>query len=584
MKTIATPSETASPATSGGSPRVAADLALTFDDVLLLPGYSEVHPRDVDTTTRLTRDITLNIPVVSAAMDTVTESALAIAIAQEGGIGIIHKNLPVLEQVEEVDRVKRSESGMIVNPITLPPDVPITRALELMEKFRISGVPITEGKRLVGILTNRDLRFVRGSDLKVKDVMTKEKLITAPVGTTLDEAEQILHKNRIEKLPVVDEHFQLRGLITVKDIQKRIRYPRACKDHLGRLRVGAAVGVGEDGLDRAQELTRAGVDVIVIDSAHGHSKAVLDATRAVKAKLPNVPLIVGNVATAEATRDLIAAGADCVKVGMGPGSACTTRVVAGVGVPQISAVMECAAAAEPEGVPIIADGGIKYSGDCVKALAAGAHSVMLGNLLAGTEESPGETLLLEGRTYKVYRGMGSLSAMSSGRGDRYFQEGVKDLKKLVAEGTSSPAASAPAWATAASRPSRRYARRPASSESPRPAFARAIRTISPSPRKRQTTRSVENAAPRARRGSSKCRVFERGVRAPRGLRRVGVPRGTRGNRYRSALWTSRGERELKVGQELPDLAGEPPDLIEVLPLAGALPLRIGIEQQILHRA
>jgi IMP dehydrogenase len=434
MKIAATPSEAAPPATGGGAPRIAVELALTFDDVLLLPGYSEVHPRDVDTTTRLTRDITLNIPVVSAAMDTVTESALAIAIAQEGGIGIIHKNLPVLEQVEEVDRVKRSESGMIVNPITLPPDVPITRALELMEKFRISGVPITEGKRLVGILTNRDLRFVRGSDLKVKDVMTKEKLITAPVGTTLDEAEQILHKNRIEKLPVVDEQFQLRGLITVKDIQKRIRYPRACKDHLGRLRVGAAVGVGQDGLDRAHELTRAGVDVIVIDSAHGHSKAVLDTTRTVKAKIPNVPLIVGNVATAEATRDLIAAGADCVKVGMGPGSACTTRVVAGVGVPQISAVMECAAAAEREGVPIIADGGIKYSGDCVKALAAGAHSVMLGNLLAGTEESPGETLLLEGRTYKVYRGMGSLSAMSSGRGDRYFQEGVKDLKKLVAEG------------------------------------------------------------------------------------------------------------------------------------------------------
>jgi IMP dehydrogenase len=435
MKTLATPNEALTGHAPGGtSPRVSESPALTFDDVLLLPGYSEVHPREVDTTTRLTRDITLNIPVVSAAMDTVTESALAIAIAQEGGIGIIHKNLPVLEQVEEVDRVKRSESGMIVNPITLPPDVPITRALELMEKFRISGVPITEGKRLVGILTNRDLRFVRGSDLKVKDVMTKDRLITAPVGTTLEEAEQILHKNRIEKLPVVDEGFQLRGLITVKDIQKRIRYPRACKDHLGRLRVGAAVGVGQDGFDRANELVRAGVDVVVIDSAHGHSKSVIETTRAVKARHPNLALIVGNVATAEGTRDLIAAGADCVKVGMGPGSACTTRVVAGVGVPQISAVLECAQAAEREGIPIIADGGIKYSGDFVKALAAGAHSVMLGNLLAGTEESPGETLLLEGRTYKVYRGMGSLSAMSSGRGDRYFQEGVKDLKKLVAEG------------------------------------------------------------------------------------------------------------------------------------------------------
>ncbi|HEU4940395.1 MAG TPA: IMP dehydrogenase [Candidatus Eisenbacteria bacterium] len=416
------------------APRVGESPALTFDDVLLLPGYSEVHPRDVDTSTQLTREIALNIPIVSAAMDTVTESALAIALAQEGGIGIVHKNLPLLEQVEEVDRVKRSESGMIVNPITLPPDVPIARALDLMEKFRISGVPITEGKRLVGILTNRDLRFSRGSDLKVKDVMTKDNLITAPVGTTLEEAERTLHQHRIEKLPVVDQNFNLRGLITVKDIQKRIRYPRACKDHLGRLRVGAAIGVGADNVERADELVRAGVDVVVLDSAHGHSKAVLDTTRAVKQRHPTLQLIVGNVATADGTRDLIAAGADCVKVGMGPGSACTTRVVAGVGVPQISAVMECAEVAAQNGVPIIADGGVKYSGDVVKALAAGAHSVMLGNLLAGTEESPGETILLEGRTYKVYRGMGSLSAMSGGRGDRYFQEGVKDLKKLVAEG------------------------------------------------------------------------------------------------------------------------------------------------------
>jgi IMP dehydrogenase len=435
MKTFATPGEkVVIPTPDERSGRIAPDYALTFDDVLLLPGYSEVHPRDVDTTTQLTREIRLNIPIVSAAMDTVTESALAIAIAQEGGIGIIHKNLPILEQVEEVDRVKRSESGMIVNPITLPPDVPIERALELMEKFRISGVPITEGKRLVGILTNRDLRFVPGTDLKVRDVMTRENLITAPVGTTLEEAEQILHRHRIEKLPVVDQNFNLRGLITVKDIQKRIRYPRACKDHLGRLRVGAAIGVGGDARERVDELVRAGVDVIGIDSAHGHSKAVIGTAREVKAKHPNIQLIVGNVATAEGTRDLIAAGADAVKVGMGPGSACTTRVVAGVGVPQISAVLECSAAASKAGVPIIADGGIKYSGDVVKALAAGAHAVMLGNLLAGTEESPGETLLLEGRTYKVYRGMGSLSAMSSGRGDRYFQEGVKDLKKLVAEG------------------------------------------------------------------------------------------------------------------------------------------------------
>ena len=435
MRTFATPGDELSKYASGGHPaRVSEQPALTFDDVLLAPGYSEVHPRDVETATLLTRDIVLNIPIVSAAMDTVTESALAIAIAQEGGIGIIHKNLPIAEQVEEVDRVKRSESGMIVNPITLPPDVPIARARELMDKFRISGVPITEGKRLVGILTNRDLRFVSGSDLRVKDVMTRDNLITAPVGTTLEEAERILHRHRIEKLPVVDQSFNLRGLITVKDIQKRIRYPRACKDHLGRLRVGAAIGVGSDNIDRAEELLRAGVDVVVLDSAHGHSKAVIETTRAVKQKHPNLPLIVGNVATAEATRDLIAAGADCVKVGMGPGSACTTRVVAGVGVPQISAVLECAAEAAKSGVPIIADGGIKYSGDLVKALAAGAHSVMLGNLLAGTEESPGETILYEGRTYKVYRGMGSLSAMSGGRGDRYFQEGVKDLKKLVAEG------------------------------------------------------------------------------------------------------------------------------------------------------
>ena len=439
MKTFAAPGEAgqkfaAPPPAESALPRVSAEPALTFDDVLLLPGYSEVHPRDVDTSTLLTREIALNTPVVSAAMDTVTESALAIAMAREGGLGIIHKNLPILEQVEEVDRVKRSESGMIVNPITLPPDVPIARALELMEKFRISGVPITEGKRLVGILTNRDLRFVSNPDLKVKDAMTRENLVTAPVGTTLEEAERILHQHRIEKLPVVDEQFNLRGLITVKDIQKRIRYPRACKDHLGRLRVGAAVGVGQDALDRVAELVKAGVDVVVIDSAHGHSKAVLETTRAVKNLNPSLQLIVGNVATADATRDLIRAGADCVKVGMGPGSACTTRVVAGVGVPQISAVFECANEAAKSGVPIIADGGVKYSGDLVKALAAGAHSVMLGNLLAGTEESPGETLLLEGRTYKVYRGMGSLSAMSSGRGDRYFQEGVKDLKKLVAEG------------------------------------------------------------------------------------------------------------------------------------------------------
>src|SRR5258705_5133311 len=356
MKTFAAPGEKFAAIERDTAPeRVSSGYALTFDDVLLLPGYSEVHPRDVDTTTLLTREITLNTPVVSAAMDTVTESALAIAIAREGGLGIIHKNLPVLEQVEEVDRVKRSESGMIVNPITLPPDVPIARALELMEKFRISGVPITEGKRLVGILTNRDLRFVKSHDLRVKDVMTHEKLVTAPVGTTLEEAERILHQHKIEKLPVVDDQYNLRGLITVKDIQKRIAYPRSCKDHLGRLLAGAAIGVGPDASERVAELVRAGVDVVVIDSAHGHSKAVIDTTRAVKSAHPNLQLIVGNVATADGTRDLIRAGADCVKIGMGPGSACTTRVVAGVGVPQISAVLECAEGAAKARGPIIAD-------------------------------------------------------------------------------------------------------------------------------------------------------------------------------------------------------------------------------------
>jgi IMP dehydrogenase len=432
VETFATPRDRIQAAEApGGSPRVGIDLALTFDDVLLLPGYSEVHPRDVDTATRLTRDITLNVPIVSAAMDTVTESGLAIALAREGGIGIVHKNLPIPEQVEEVDKVKRSESGMIVNPITLPPDVPIARALEMMEKFRISGVPITEGKRLVGILTNRDLRFAKRTDLKVSDVMTKERLVTAPVGTTLEEAERILHEHRIEKLLIVDDQFQLRGLITVKDIQKRIRYPRSCKDHLGRLRVGAAIGVGEDALDRVDELMKAGVDVVVIDSAHGHTKAVIDATRAVKKRHPSLGLIVGNIATGEGTRDLIAAGADGVKIGMGPGSACTTRVVAGIGVPQITAIADCAAVAGD--VPVIADGGVKYSGEVTKALAAGASTVMIGSLFAGTDEAPGELVLYQGRSYKVYRGMGSIGAMKRGSKDRYGQAGAAD-EKLVPEG------------------------------------------------------------------------------------------------------------------------------------------------------
>ena len=408
--------------------------ALTFDDVLLVPQRSEVHPRDVDTRSQLTRRIALNIPLVSAAMDTVTESDMAIAVAREGGIGIVHRNLGLAQQAAEVDKVKRSESGMIVNPITLPPDVPIRAALELMRKFKISGVPITQHGKLVGILTNRDLRFVEDETVLISAVMTSENLITVPVGTTLEEAEAILHKNRIEKLPVVDEQFRLRGLITVKDIQKRIEYPNACKDEFGRLRVGAAVGAAGDFLERSDELVRSGADVLVVDSAHGHAVPVLRAVEQVKKRHSGVDVIGGNVATAEATRDLIAAGADAVKVGMGPGAICTTRVVAGVGVPQITAVLECAAAAAESGTPLIADGGVKYSGDVTKALAAGAHTVMLGSLFAGTAESPGETILLQGRSYKIYRGMGSLGAMQSGSRDRYFQEASTEVTKLVAEG------------------------------------------------------------------------------------------------------------------------------------------------------
>jgi IMP dehydrogenase len=408
--------------------------ALTFDDVLLVPQRSDIHPRDVDTTTRLTRRIRLNIPLVSAAMDTVTESDMAIAVAREGGLGIIHRNLGAAAQAAEVDKVKRSESGMIVNPITLPPDVPIRDALDLMRRFRISGVPITKDGRLVGILTNRDLRFVENLDRNVSEVMTSRDLITAPVGTTLEEAKAILHRNRIEKLPVVDERFNLRGLITVKDIQKQIEYPNACKDDFGRLRVGAAVGATGDFLERAAELARAHVDLIVVDSAHGHAVPVLDAVAAVKKRHPELDVVGGNVATAEGARDLIAAGADAVKVGMGPGAICTTRVVAGVGVPQITAISECARAAEESGTPIIADGGVKYSGDVTKALAAGAHSVMIGSLFAGTAESPGETILLQGRSYKIYRGMGSLGAMQRGGRDRYFQERAVEEAKLVAEG------------------------------------------------------------------------------------------------------------------------------------------------------
>ena len=410
--------------------------ALTFDDVLLVPGYSALHPRDVETRSRFSRNITLHVPIVSAAMDTVTESAMAIAIAREGGIGVIHKNLSIEEQCAQVDRVKRSESGMIVDPVTLTPSATLAEAHSIMARFHISGVPIIEDLRLVGILTNRDLRFESDPGRRVSEVMTRERLITAPVGTTLLEARDILARHRIEKLPIVDEEGRLRGLITVKDIEKRIRHPHACKDELGRLRVGAAVGAAGDFLERAQELLKVGVDALVIDSAHGHSKGVLDATRALRGAIDGADLVVGNVGTAEGAKAVADAGADAVKVGMGPGAICTTRVVTGAGMAQITAVLEAARALEDTGVPVIADGGIKYSGDFVKALAAGAHSVMIGGLLAGTEESPGETVLLEGRQYKVYRGMGSLSAMAAAKGsrERYFQENTDELSKLVPEG------------------------------------------------------------------------------------------------------------------------------------------------------
>ncbi len=408
---------------------------LTFDDVLLLPAKSDVLPGRVDTTTRLTRRIRLNIPIVSAAMDTVTESSLAIAMAQQGGIGVIHKNLSLEDQATEVDRVKRSESGMIVNPITMGPGNRIFEALEVMKKYRISGVPITEPSgKLLGILTNRDLRFETRLDVPISDLMTRKNLITVPVGTTLEEAKRLLHQHKIEKLLVVDDRYHLKGLITVKDIQKNIRYPNASKDHLGRLRVGAALGVGEEALSRARALAEAKVDVLFIDTAHGHSRAVLETARAVKKEFPEVDLVAGNVATEEGAEDLIRCGVDAVKVGIGPGSICTTRVVTGVGVPQITAIAECVRAGKRHDVPVIADGGIKHSGDITKALAAGAHCVMIGSLLAGTEESPGETILYQGRTFKSYRGMGSIGAMKRGSADRYFQQYEYCDEKLVPEG------------------------------------------------------------------------------------------------------------------------------------------------------
>ena len=404
---------------------------LTFDDVLLLPSRSEVVPSETDTRTWITRRIGLNIPIVSSAMDTVTESHLAIALAQQGGMGIVHRNMPVDRQAEEVDRVKRSESGMIVDPVTVDPEQKISDALEVMKHYRISGVPVTKNGKLVGILTNRDLRFETRYDLPISSVMTKDNLITVGVGTTLEEAEAILHQHRVEKLLVVDEHYNLKGLITVKDIQKKLKYPNAAKDAQGRLRVGAAIGSSGDFLERAQELVSRKVDLLAIDSAHGHSKAVMQAITTIKRALPEVQLIAGNVATKEGACELIALGVDGIKVGIGPGSICTTRVVSGAGVPQITAIAECARATEGSGVPLIADGGIKFSGDITKAIAAGADCVMIGSLLAGTEESPGETILYQGRTFKSYRGMGSLGAMPQGSADRYSQDASG---KLVPEG------------------------------------------------------------------------------------------------------------------------------------------------------
>ncbi len=410
-------------------------IALTFDDVTLVPAHSRVHPQNVDTTSHLTNRIALNIPLVSAAMDTVTEGNLAIAIARQGGLGIIHKNMSLDQQVEEVDRVKRSEAGMITNPITIGPEQKVYEALDMMRKFRISGVPVTAPDgRLLGILTNRDLRFEDRTDLAVSELMTKENLKTVPVGTTLEEAKQLLQKYKIEKLLVVDDHYHLKGLITVKDIQKKIKFPNACKDEMGRLRAGAALGVGADVLDRAKALLEVNVDVLVLDSSHGHSQAVLDAAAHIKEKYPDAQLIVGNVATAEGTRALIERGADAVKIGIGPGSICTTRIVTGAGVPQVTAIAQCARVAAEKGIPVIADGGVRFSGEIVKAIAAGAHSVMIGSLFAGTEEAPGETILYQGRTFKAYRGMGSLSAMKAGSADRYFQEGEMPLSKLVPEG------------------------------------------------------------------------------------------------------------------------------------------------------
>jgi IMP dehydrogenase len=407
---------------------------LTFDDLLLIPAHSRVLPSEVDVTTRLSKNIALSIPLVSAAMDTVTEADTAITIARQGGVGFIHKNMPIEKQVLEVEKVKKSESGMIVDPITIGPSRKISEVLEIMERYKISGVPVVDNGNLLGIITNRDLRFENNLDQPVSAVMTKENLATAKMGITLEESKAILHKRRIEKLLVVDEEGKLRGLITIKDIEKIKKYPYACKDSLGRLRVGAGIGVGQDMLDRLEALVAASVDIVVLDTAHGHSERVLQAAGDIRKRYPELELVAGNVATKEGTRALIDAGVDAVKVGVGPGSICTTRVVAGVGVPQMTAIIECSNEARKDGIPIIADGGIKYSGDITKALAGGAASVMIGSLFAGTEESPGETILYQGRSYKVYRGMGSVEAMREGSRDRYFQDSAELEKKMVPEG------------------------------------------------------------------------------------------------------------------------------------------------------
>ena len=413
--------------------KIPLEEAYSFDDVLLLPNFSDVLPKDVNVSTRLTRNLTLNIPIVSAAMDTVTESRTAISMAREGGIGFIHRNMSIESQATEVDKVKKSESGMIIDPVTIHPDQQVSEVLELMKKYRISGVPVTRGDQLVGIVTNRDLRFETETDKKISEVMTKDNLITVSEGISLEDSKKLLHKHRIEKLLVVDAQGKLTGMITIKDIEKIKKYPNSCKDRMGRLRVGAAVGVGADMEERTEALLRAGADVILIDTSHGHSQNVINAVKTLKTNFPDIELIAGNVGTAKGAEDLIKAGVDGVKIGIGPGSICTTRIVAGVGIPQITAIMNCRSISSKAGVPLIADGGIKYSGDLTKAIGAGAHSIMIGSILAGTEESPGELVLYQGRSYKVYRGMGSLEAMKKGSKDRYYQGDDTEVDKLVPE-------------------------------------------------------------------------------------------------------------------------------------------------------